>query len=140
MGYVELKSGPSVAPKSSTGNGVSQSEPTGGRVASEAQPLDSGSSLKDQAIRVKPIDGKLERSENISGSVKKGGSMTNGPDVQPFGAHVDEPSNKIVDESIAKGMVMSSTESEVLPIFCYFPLVETPVFIVIKSKTRVIVC
>ncbi|XP_021843215.1 THO complex subunit 2 isoform X2 [Spinacia oleracea] len=89
MGYVELKSGPSVAPKSST-----------------------GSSLKDQAIRVKPIDGKLERSENISGSVKKGGSMTNGPDVQPFGAHVDEPSNKIVDESIAKGMVMSSTESE----------------------------
>ncbi|XP_021727131.1 THO complex subunit 2-like [Chenopodium quinoa] len=101
MGYLELKPAPSVAPKSSTGN-----------------------SLKDQAFRVKIADGKSERSENVSGNAKKGGSIANGSDVQPTGAQVgvsrsldsqkqvDEPSNKTVDENNAKGVLKLSTDSE----------------------------
>lgn len=101
MGYLELKPAPSVAPKSSTGN-----------------------SLKDQACRSKPIDGRSERPESVSGSAKKGGSMANGPDLQPTGTQVgllrlsesqkqvDESLSKIVEENVAKGVSKSSADSE----------------------------
>lgn len=129
MGYVELKPAPSAASKSSTGNGsgsgVSQHESTGGRVASEAQPLDSGNSLKDQTFRTKPIEGRLERPESSSGNTKlKGSSIANGPDVQVMGAqhagprslenqkHVDEPPNRTIDENTVKATLKASTESE----------------------------
>jgi len=127
MGYLELKPAPSMASKSATGNssgGVSQGEPTGGRVTSEGQALDSGISQKDQTFRTKPIDGRVESSS--SNARLKGGLVANGPDMLASGVqgaisrssekHVDEPPNKSMDENVAKVTMKASTESEVLSI------------------------
>ncbi|CAO2828526.1 unnamed protein product [Amaranthus hypochondriacus] len=127
MGYLELKPAPPVAPKSSTVNasgiGVSQSEHAGGRVASEAQPLDSGNSMKDQTFRTKSVEGRLEKTDSVPGNAKKGGSIANGSDVLSTSAQIsvarslesqklaDEPPTKIMEE-IAKGALKSSTDTE----------------------------
>ncbi|RDX96895.1 THO complex subunit 2, partial [Mucuna pruriens] len=92
MGYLELKPAPSVT-KPSAGNSatgqsginvnVSQAESVSGKH------VDSGNTVKDQAIRTKTADGKSERTESItatksdSGHIKlKGSSMVNGLDAQ----------------------------------------------------------
>lgn len=123
MGYLELKPAPSVASKSATGNssgGVSQGEPPVGRVTSEGQPLDSGTPQKDQTLRTKPIDGRVESSS--SNARLKGGPVANGSDMLASTVQgatsrssekpLDEPPNKIMDENVAKVTIKASTESE----------------------------
>ncbi|RZC14072.1 THO complex subunit 2 isoform B [Glycine soja] len=92
MGYLELKPSPSMT-KSSAGNSatvqsginlnVSQTESVSGKH------VDSGNTVKDQAIRTKTVDGKSERIESITvtksdaGHIKlKSSSMVNGLDAQ----------------------------------------------------------
>ena len=147
MGYLELKPTPSLASKSLAGNLVAvpngsglnifQNESSGGRtVASGTQHLDAGNSVKEQVLRAKTVDGRLERTESVS-LVKsdpvhakvKAGSSVNGSDIQqsmPSAAShtgtsrsgenqrpVDESTNRTLDESTVKVSSRASTESEV---------------------------
>lgn len=135
MGYLELKPAPSLAAKSSASNSValqsgsglniSLSEPAGGKVT------DAANSVKDQMLKTKPADGRLERAEGVSngksdsGNLKlKGGSMANGSDasaVLQSGSsrstenkkQVDEFSNRTSDDNITKVGPKNSLESEV---------------------------
>lgn len=146
MGYLELKPAPSLASKSLAGNLVAvpngsglnifQNESSGGRtVASGTQHLDAGNSVKEQVLRAKTVDGRLERTESVS-LVKsdpvhakvKAGSSVNGSDIQqsmPSAAShtgtsrsgenqrpVDESTNRTLDESTVKVSSRASTESE----------------------------
>ncbi|XP_028051157.1 THO complex subunit 2 isoform X2 [Camellia sinensis] len=139
MGFLELKPAPSLASKSLGGSSVQnvpQSEPTGGRVfATGTQHPDSGNAVKDQILRTKPVDGRLERTESASlkpdlGHVKlKGGSLLNGSDAQasmPSAAvhagtsksienqkQMDESTNRILDENVPKVGSKTSSESQV---------------------------
>ncbi|KAL7181121.1 hypothetical protein ACSBR1_040061 [Camellia fascicularis] len=139
MGFLELKPAPSLASKSLGGSSVQnvpQSEPTGGRVfATGTQHPDSGNAVKDQILRTKPADGRLERTESASlkpdlGHVKlKGGSLLNGSDAQasmPSAAvhagtsksienqkQMDESTNRILDENVPKVVSKTSAESQV---------------------------
>ncbi|KAL5760823.1 hypothetical protein ACOSQ2_019661 [Xanthoceras sorbifolium] len=145
MGYLELKPAPSLASKSLAGNGavqngsafnVSQNELAGGKTASMlTQHPDSGHSHRDQVLRTKPADGRLERTESMplvksdQGHLKlKGGSLTNGSDVNssmPAAALqagtsrsmenqkvVDESSNRTLDENLSRASVKNSAEFE----------------------------
>lgn len=145
MGYLELKPAPpSLASKSSAGNlgaaqngsglNVPQNEIAGGRSAS-GQQSDSGISVKDPALRTKPVDGRLERTESASlksdtGPVKlKGGSQVNGSDFSstvPTASaqsgqskavenlkQMDEPANRTSEDSLPKVTARTSAESEV---------------------------
>ncbi|GAB4828694.1 THO complex subunit 2 [Ancistrocladus abbreviatus] len=130
MGYLELKPATSLATKSLTGNssglGVSQGEPGAGRAIAN---LDSGNSVKDQTVKAKSADGRMDRTDGVSGNVKlKGGSVVNGSDLQasmlPTGVQVgmsrsienqkqvDESANRSVDENIAKVPSRVLSESE----------------------------
>lgn len=139
MGFLELKPAPSLASKSLGGSSVQnvpQSEPTGGRVfATGTQHPDSGNAVKDQILRTKPADGRLERTESASlkpdlGHVKlKGGSLLNGSDAQasmPSAAvhagtsktienqkQMDESANRILDENVPKVGSKTFAESQV---------------------------
>ncbi|KAI7993665.1 THO complex subunit 2 [Camellia lanceoleosa] len=139
MGFLELKPAPSLASKSLGGSSVQnvpQNEPTGGRVfATGTQHPDSGNAVKDQILRTKPADGRLERTESASlkpdlGHVKlKGGSLLNGSDAQasmPSAAvhagtsksienqkQMDESTNRILDENVPKVGSKTSAESQV---------------------------
>ncbi|KAJ4960752.1 hypothetical protein NE237_020662 [Protea cynaroides] len=148
MGHVDLKPAPSPATKSAAGNSVtgsngtalniSQVETVGPRNSTAAtQPPDSGNLIKEQMLRTKPVDGRLERTESItfvkhdSGQVKsKSGSLANGLDTQsimPSGSgqagssranethsHTDEPVKGISDENTVKGG-SKTAESELRP-------------------------
>ncbi|KAM7467402.1 hypothetical protein LguiB_014964 [Lonicera macranthoides] len=144
MGYLELKPAPpSLASKSLAGNigaaqngsglNVPQSEIAGGRSAA-GQQSDSGNSVRDSALRTKPVDGRLERTESASlksdtGPVKlKGGSQVNGSDfsstVPTAGAQsgqskavenlkqMDESANRASEDSLPKVTARTSAESE----------------------------
>lgn len=148
MGYLELKPAPSLASKSLAGNLVAvtngsglnifQNESSGGRpVSSGTQHLDTGNSVKDQALRAKTVDGRLEKTESVS-LVKsdpllakvKVGSAVNGSDIQQSipsaSSHagtsrsgenqrqMEESTNKTLDESIIKVSARVPSESEVL--------------------------
>ncbi|GMH01955.1 hypothetical protein Nepgr_003794 [Nepenthes gracilis] len=132
MGYLELKPATSLPLKSltSNGSGVSHSEPAGGRViAPGTQHLESGNSIRDQAVRPKPADGKMERTENASSNPKlKSGSVANGSDLQSSlpttgvqvglsrlienQKQVDESTSRTVDENIRKTASRASSEPE----------------------------
>lgn len=146
-GYLELKSAP-LASKSSAGNSaathsgstinISQSEPIGGKVGTlPSQHPESSNSVKDQVLKTKTSDGRLERAESIStvksdqGHLKlKGGSLVSGSDAQspmPSAAlqsgtsrsmenkkQVNESSNRTSDENMGKAAPKNSSESEVL--------------------------
>lgn len=145
MGYLELKPAPpSLASKSLAGNigaaqngsglNVPQSEIAGGRSAA-GQQSDSGNSVRDSALRTKPVDGRLERTESASLKsdtvpVKlKGGSQVNGSDfsstVPTAGAQsgqskavenlkqMDESANRASEDSLLKVTARTSAESEV---------------------------
>ncbi|KAL5763048.1 hypothetical protein ACOSP7_019312 [Xanthoceras sorbifolium] len=145
MGYLELKPAPSLASKSLAGNGavqngsafnVSQNELAGGKTASMlTQHPDSGHSHRDQVLRTKPADGRLERTESMplvksdQGHLKlKGGSLTNGSDVNSSmpaatlqaGTSrsvenqkvVDESSNRTLDENLSRASAKNSAEFE----------------------------
>ncbi|XP_021832088.1 THO complex subunit 2 isoform X1 [Prunus avium] len=144
-GYLELKSAP-LASKSSAGNSaathsgstinISQSEPIGGKVgALPSQHPESSNSVKDQILKTKTSDGRLERAESIptvksdQGHLKlKGGSLVSGSDAQspmPSAAlqsgtsrsmenkkQVNESSNRTSDENMGKAAPKNSSESE----------------------------
>lgn len=137
MGYLELKPAPSLAAKSSVPNSValqsssaisiSLSEPAGGK----ASLTDAANPIKDQMLKTKPADGRLERAEGVSnvksdsGNIKlKGGSTANGSDalaVLQSGTsrsienqkQVDEFSNRTVDDNVTRVGPKNSLESEV---------------------------
>ncbi|KAL7000789.1 hypothetical protein U1Q18_001940 [Sarracenia purpurea var. burkii] len=145
MGYLELKPAPSLASKSSAGNLISvqnssginiQGEPAGGRVVvTGTQHSDYGNSHKDQILRAKPADGRLDRTDSASlksdyGHVKlKGALLVNGSDGQPSMPsaslqpgtsksienykQMDESANRTLDENIAKVGSKVSAEAEV---------------------------
>ncbi|OVA14452.1 THO complex [Macleaya cordata] len=144
MGYVDLKPAPLTASKSlgvAVPNGsalnASQLEPSGFKNLTNAgQITDSGNSVKDQTLRTRPVDGRLERTESITlksdpGQPKlKGGSLTNGLEVQSSMStvavqsgmnrstdtqkHVDESAKGPFDETIAK-VTQKITEAESKP-------------------------
>ncbi|XP_074309319.1 THO complex subunit 2 isoform X2 [Silene latifolia] len=125
MGYIELKPAQTVALRSTSngsGIGASLTEPIAGRVASEAQALDSVNSHRDQTNRVKSVDGRSERPESGPGVSKLKGA--NGAEAQPSGTSVgisrslesqklvEEISGKTMDDNIAKQTARAS-ETEV---------------------------
>ncbi|XP_059649799.1 THO complex subunit 2 [Cornus florida] len=145
MGYLELKPAPSLALKSLAGNlvgvqngsgiNVCHSEPAGGRIVSTgSQHTDSGNAFKDQVLRTKPVDGRLERTESSSlksdsGHVKlKGSLLANGSDLQsslPSAAvqagtskstenqkQMDESTNRTLDDNVTKVTSKTPSESE----------------------------
>ncbi|KAK9750246.1 hypothetical protein RND81_02G181900 [Saponaria officinalis] len=111
MGYVELKPAQSVALKSATGNGS-------GLSGLEAHVSDSVNSHKDQTIRTKSADGRVERPESSSGAAKLKGA--NGAEAQLSGTSVgisrslesqklpEEVPGKAVEENIAKQTAKTS--------------------------------
>lgn len=148
MGYLELKPAPSLAAKSSVSNsaalqsgsaiGISSSDPAGGKPSL----MDSANSVKDQMLKTKSVDGRVERTDGVSsaksdsGNLKlKGGSLVNGSDTQssmPLAVlqsgtsrsienkkQVDDFSNRTLDDNVAKAGPKNSLEPEVV---CDFPL------------------
>ena len=146
MGYLEIKPAPVLPSKPSTSNfvsiqngsglNVSQGESGRGRtVATGTLPLDSGNSAKDQILRTKPADGRLERTESAllksdPGLVKvKGDSLVNGSytqssmhssSVQPGTSRsvdnpkqMDESANRTLEENTTKVAAKTSAEHEV---------------------------
>lgn len=152
MGYLELKPAPSLASKSLVGNlaavpngsglNTFQNESSGGRtIASGIQHSDTGNSVKEQVLRSKTVDGRLERTESVSlpksdpvHTKTKGGSAVNGSDIQQStpsaSSHagtsrsgenqrqVDESTNRTADENLMKVSSRTSSETEVLSGLC----------------------
>ncbi|KAJ7955431.1 THO complex subunit 2 [Quillaja saponaria] len=146
MGHLELKPAASLTSKSSAGNSVvgqigsslnvPQTELAGGKtVAMGVQHPDSGTTVKDQILRPKPAEGRLERTESISvgkfdqGHLKlRSGSSVNGSDVHSSMLSssvqsgtsrsmenqktVGESMNRTVDENVARTATKISAESE----------------------------
>lgn len=137
-GHLDLKNGQNGS-KSSAGNSIAaQGEPMGARVgAVPSQHSDSTNSGKDQTLKRKLVDGRLERGESSptaksdQGHVKlKASSSVNGSDAKPSitsaafqpvtarsienKKQVNEFSNKASDENMGKAAPKNSTESEVL--------------------------
>lgn len=143
MGYLELKPAPSLTAKTSVSNsvalqsgsaiGISSSDPAGGK----ASLMDSTNSVKDQMLKTKSVDGRVERAEGVSitksdsGNLKlKGGSLVNGSDTQSSMSsavlqsgtprlienkkQVDEFSNRTLDDNVAKTGPKNSLEPEVV--------------------------
>ncbi|KAG6707895.1 hypothetical protein I3842_06G055000 [Carya illinoinensis] len=135
-GYLDNKPAPSLSIKSSVSSAPVQSSSSIKISQSAAATLhpDYGNSVKDQLLKAKPADGRLERTESVTvaksdaGILKvKGGSLVNGSDVQsslPSTAlqsgisrsmenpkQVDE-SVRVVDENVAKITAKNSTELE----------------------------
>lgn len=139
MGYLEIKPAQSIAAKSSVGNlvaiqsgsaiNVSQNEYAGVKT----NVSDSSNSVKDQMLKARPADGRVERAESVSniksdpGNVKlKGGSLINGTDAQSSMTglssgtsrslenqkHVDDSMIRS-DENTAKAAPKNSLEPEV---------------------------
>lgn len=118
MGLVDFKT-QSNASKSLSGTFDSQSE---GRTISTGA-SDSAGSVKDQVLRTKPVDGRLERTESVPGhmKVKSGDSQSSSTSaVVPGGTskslenkkQMDEPAIKTLDENISKAGPKISAESE----------------------------
>lgn len=100
MGYLELKTAPSLAAKSSASNlaagqsnsiYLSQSEPGGGKTAALAIPnSDSGNMAKDHSLRSRASDVRTDKIEGLSvpkselGHGKLKSTSSNGPDSQPL--------------------------------------------------------
>ncbi|XP_043721403.1 THO complex subunit 2 [Telopea speciosissima] len=146
MGHVDLKPAPLPATKSAAGNlvtgsngsalNLSQAETVGPRNTAATQLPDTGNIIKEQMLRTKPVDGRLERAESItfvkhdSGQVKSKGALVNGLDTQsimPSGSgqagsskanetqnHTDEPAKGTSDENMVKGG-LKTAESELRP-------------------------
>lgn len=140
-GYLDNKPALPLSSKSSAGNSapvqsssskVSQSETAGGKtVATTNLYSDSGNSVKEQILKTKPADGRLERTENLAIAKPDPGSLKlkagNGSDAQsslPSAAvqsgtsrsienpkQVDE-STRTLDENMAKLAPKNSTEAE----------------------------
>ncbi|XP_052205277.1 THO complex subunit 2 isoform X2 [Diospyros lotus] len=114
MGYLELKLAPSLPSKPLAGT----------------QHSDTGTAIKDQISRTKPVDGRLERTESAAlksdqGHAKpKGLSLINGSDAQPSAAQagtsksienykqMDDTINQTLDDSVTKVGTKASAESE----------------------------
>ncbi|KAJ7980585.1 THO complex subunit 2 [Quillaja saponaria] len=143
MGHLELKPAVSLTSKSSVGNlvavqsgsslNVPQNELGGGKpVAIGAQHSESGTSVKDQILRTKPVEGRTESisvAKSDQGHLKlRSGLLVNGSDVQslvPSSAvqsgtsrsvenqkQVDESINRTMDENVARAAIKNSAESE----------------------------
>ncbi|KAM1011881.1 hypothetical protein ACFX2C_047172 [Malus domestica] len=135
-GHLDLKNGQNGS-KSSAGNSIAaQGEPMGGRVgAVPSQHSDSMNSGKEQTLKRKLVDGRLERGESSptaksdQGHVKlKASSSVNGSDAKPSitsaafqpatarsienKKQVNEFSNKASDENMGKAAPKNPTESE----------------------------
>ena len=152
MGYLELKPAPSLASKSLASNLVAvpngsglnnfQTESSGGRtLASGTQHSDTGNSVKEQVLRSKTVDGRLERTESVSlakpdqvHAKAKVGSAVNGSDIQQSmpsaSSHagtsrsgenqrqVEESTNRTLEESVMKVSSRASSEIEVFSGLC----------------------
>lgn len=149
MGYLETKPSTSLTAKPSVGNlvpiqsgsgtNVFQSEPVGVKTNFP----DSINSAKEQMLKTKAVDGRLERSESVSnpksdpGNLKvKSGLLVNGSEAQspmPLSTmqsglsrstenqkQVDESSNRSSEEGITRVAPKNSSESEVLFWSCFF--------------------
>lgn len=137
-GYLDSKPTPSLSIKSSVNSAPLQSSSSIKISQNPTATLhpDFGNSAKDQLLKAKPADGRLEKTESVTvakldaGILKvKGGSLINGSDTQsslPSTAlqsgisrstenlkQVDE-SVRVLDENIAKISTKYSTEFEVL--------------------------
>ncbi|KAF9623440.1 hypothetical protein IFM89_003024 [Coptis chinensis] len=133
MGYIDFKPAPTPPTKSlgvAVANGsaltASQNEAAGTRnVTPVTQITNPGKLVKDQSLRTKPVDGRLERTESITNvrpdlgqSKLKGGSSANGLDIpalMPSGSlqsgpsrstetqkHTDESARGALDENAVK--------------------------------------
>ncbi|XP_034888551.1 THO complex subunit 2 isoform X2 [Populus alba] len=145
MGYLEIKP-PSAASKSLSGNvaaaqnssalNVSQGEPAEGRAPlTGSQHGDPGNSTREQISRAKHVDGRSDRTDNVSHSKfdqghqkSKGGSSTNGSNAQSTGSAaavhvgasrsaenrkgVDDSSNRTLEDGTVRAAPKNLAESE----------------------------